>query len=345
MGLFTSTTEYIGLDIGSTAIRFVLIGKGSANPILLSYGSIPMPPGLSASDSVADQTRIADLVKKLLKDSNVVVKNAVAGLPSSKIFTSLITTPKLDNAQLAKAIQYQAEQYIPMALDQVKLDYSVVGQSADGLNLDVLLVAAPVTVVTKYANILDLAGLEPLALEANAVAVGRSLVSNKDIAVVVLDIGSLDSDITIINNDVPRLMRSVAVGGLTFVKSVSQNLGLDEVQADQFTSKFGLTQTKLEGQVYKAIKPSLDSLVSEIDKSIKFFKSQSPDVKIEKLVITGAAVTLPELAPYLATATGLPVEFGNAWVNVSYPSASQDALMGISKDYAAAVGLALRMYR
>jgi type IV pilus assembly protein PilM len=345
MGLFNATTEYIGLDVGSTAIRFVQLRKGSGNPALLSYGSIPMPAGLAASDAPADQTKIAELIQKLLKDSGIVAKSAVVGLPSSKIFTSVITTPKLDDAQLAKAIKYQAEQYIPMAMDQVKLDYSVIGQSPDGANVDVLLVAAPVSTVTKYANVLDLCAIEPLALEANAVAAGRALVTSKDIAVVILDISSFDSDITIIDADVPRLMRSVAVGGTTFVKAVAQNLGLDEIQAEQFTSKFGLTQTKLEGQVYKAIKPSLDSLVSEIEKSITFYKSTRPEAKLEKLVITGTAVGLPELAPYLATATGMPVEFGNAWAGVSYPSASQDQLMAVSSQYAAAVGLALRMYR
>lgn len=344
MGLLNITTEYIGLDIGSSAIRFVELRKGSENPALALYGSIPMPEGLAASDAPGDQAKIAALVSKLLKDSGVTAKTAVAGLPSNKIFTSVITTPKLDNAELSKAIKYQAEQYIPMAMDQVKLDYSVIGQSADGTTLDILLVAAPVSVVTKYANILELAGMELMALEPNAVAAGRALVTSKEIAVVVLDINSFDSDITIINADVPRLIRSVSVGGTTFVKAVAQNLGLDEAQAEQFTSKFGLTQTKLEGQVYKAIKPSLDSLVSEIAKSVNFFKSQSPDVKLEKLVITGSAISLPELAPYLATATGMPVEFGNPWSHVSYPSGSQENLMAISSEFGVAAGLALRSY-
>ena len=80
------------------------------------------------------------------------------------------------------------------------------------------------------------------------------------------------------------------------------------------------------------------------EKSIQFFTSRYPGQKLEKLVITGGATSIPELAAYFATATGMPVEFGNAWAGVSYPSNLQDELAGISRDFAAAVGLALRSY-
>jgi type IV pilus assembly protein PilM/plasmid segregation protein ParM len=123
---------------------------------------------------------------------------------------------------------------------------------------------------------------------------------------------------------------------------VAQNLGLDDVQADQFTRKFGLTQTKLEGQVFKAIKPSIDLLIGEIDKSIKFFASQYPEVKMEKIVLTGGTTALPELPTYLSTATGLAVEIANSWTKVGYPANLQNDLMQISTEYGVAVGLAER---
>lgn len=344
MGLLVKDTEFFGLDIGSTAIRLVQLKRGGEHPALVAYGALPVPANLTTSDSKMDQDKIAELIRQLVRENRVSLKNVVVGLSASKVFATVITTPKLDNTQLAKAIRYQAEQYIPMALDQVKLDWAVVDQSKDGKQLEVLLVAAPNTVVDKYVGILEKAGLEPLALEANATAVARALMPSNNLAVVVVDFGSLESDISIVWNNAPRLVRSVSVGGTTLVRSVAQNLGLDEVQANQFTFKFGLTQSKLEGQVFKAIKPTLDNLVSEIEKSAKYFNGRYPDVKLEKLVITGATSSLPELGPFLANSTGLPVEFGNSWVNVSYPSALQDKLMGLSVEYAAAVGLAGRGY-
>jgi type IV pilus assembly protein PilM len=342
MGLFVKDTEFFGLDFGSTAIRLVQLRRGSVHPALVAYGAVPVPSNLTASDAKIDQEKITELVKQLVRENHVPLKNVVVGLPSNKVFATVITTPKLDNAQLAKAIRYQAEQYIPMALDQVKLDWAVVDQSKDGKQLEVLLVAAPNSAIDRYVTILEGAGLEPLALEANATAVARALIPTNNLAVVIVDFGALDSDISIVWNNAPRLIRSVSVGGLTLVRSVAQNLGLDEVQATQFTYKFGLTQSKLEGQVFKAIKPTLDNMVSEVEKSAKYFTGRYPDVKIEKLVVTGTASALPELGPYLANSTGLPVEFGNAWGNVSYPSGLQEKLMSLSSEYAAAVGLAGR---
>ncbi|HSX03070.1 MAG TPA: type IV pilus assembly protein PilM [Candidatus Saccharimonadia bacterium] len=344
MGLFVKDTDFFGLDIGSTAIRLVQLRRGTAHPALVAYGSVPVSGNITSSDSKLDQDKVAELVQQLVHENHVSVKDVVVGLPSSKVFATVISTPKLDNDQLAKAIRYQAEQYIPMAINQVKLDWAVIDQSPDGKSLEVLLVAAPNSVVDKYVAILETAGLEPLALEANAIATTRALVPTNNLAVAILDLGSLDSDISIVWNNAPRLIRSVSVGGLTLVRAVAQNLGLDEVQANQFTYKFGLTQSKLEGQVYKAIKPTLDNLVQEIDKSVKYFNGRYPDVKLEKLVVTGSTAALPELGAFLANSVGMPVEFGNAWINVSYPSSLQDKLMGLSSEYAAAVGLAGRGY-
>jgi type IV pilus assembly protein PilM len=205
---------------------------------------VPVPGNVSQSDSKLDQDKVTELVRQLVRENKIVTKNVVVGLPSNKVFATVINTPKLDNAQLGKAIRYQAEQYIPMAIDQVKLDHAVIDQSKDGKDLEVLLVAAPKTAVDKYMGILEGAGLEPLALEANAIATARAIVPASNLSVVVLDLGSLDSDISIISNNTPRLIRSVPVGGLTLVKAVAQNLGLDETQATQFTYKFGLTQSK-----------------------------------------------------------------------------------------------------
>jgi len=342
MGLFHKQPEYFGLDIGAGGIRLVQLRKGAQKPELVAYGHIETPPGLTTSDAPTDIARVAEAVKQLVKQSGASTKQVVAGVPSSKVFASIITTPKLSAGDLSKAIMLQADQYIPMALKEVKVDWYVIGPGRKDEEQEVLLVAAPNTVTSKYVSITQQAGLELLALEPNAIALARALVEPNDLAVVTLDIGSIATDITIVHANMPQLLRSVNIGGTTFVKAVAQNLGLDEAQADQFTKKFGLTQTKLEGQVAKAIKPSLDQLVGEIEKSVKFFGNQYPDVKMEKIILTGGTTALPELPTYLANATGLAVGTANAWVKVGYKAQLQDQLMSVATEYGVAVGLAER---
>jgi type IV pilus assembly protein PilM len=342
MGLFNSEVEYFGVDIGSGGIRLMQLKKGGGQPGLMTYGHVELPAGVSASDSPVDIAKVAAALKQLVKDAKVSAKYAVAGVPSSKVFASVISTPKLSHQELGKAIALQADQYIPMDTKDVKLDWVVIGPGKTDREQEVLVVAAPNTVTEKYLSIFEQAGVELIALEPNAVALARAVVPASDLAVITLDIGSVATDITIVHSNMPKLVRSANIGGNTFVRAVAQNLGLDEAQAMQFTQKFGLTQTKLEGQVYQAIKPSLDQLVGEIDKSVKFFAGQYPEIKLEKIILTGGTTNLPELPTYLSTATGLPLEIANAWTKITYPAQMQDQLMQLSSEYGVAAGLAER---
>ncbi|HSX14519.1 MAG TPA: type IV pilus assembly protein PilM [Candidatus Saccharimonadales bacterium] len=344
MGILSRDSDYFGLDIGETAIRIVQLRRSGSKPSLVSYGDAPLSVGAVRSDSTADVGKLGQAVAQLVKDLRLTTKNVVAGLPASKVFASIITTPKLSEAELAKAIPLQADQYIPMPIDQVKVDWSVLGPGVTENELEVLLVAAPKTITDKYLRILETAGLEVMALEINSTALYRALVPPTSPAVLVLDMGSIASDLAIIHEHSPRLIRSISVGGQTLVKAASQSLGLDDAQAEQFVHKFGLTQTKLEGQVFKAIKPSLDILIEEVQKSIKFFTGRYPQAKLEKLVLTGGTSSLLELPTYIATAIGLPVEIGNAWINVSYPASLQEKLITVSSHYGVASGLAQRNF-
>lgn len=341
MGIFSQQQEYFGLDIGSGGIRVVQL-KSSGKPVLMTYGHVAVPPKVAQSDAPADIAKVAAIVRQLIKDARISTKNVIAGVPSSKVFATVITTPRLSHDDLAKAIKLQADQYIPINIKDVKLDFVVLGPGKTNEEQEVLIVAAPNTVTEKYLSICEQAGLDLIALEPNAIALSRAAVQANDLAVLVLDIGSIATDISIVHANMPKLLRSINVGGTTFIRAVAQNLGLDDAQADQFTKKFGLTQTKLEGQVLKAIKPSMDQLTAEISRSINFFVNQYPQVKLEKLVLCGGTTSLPELPTYLSTATGLPVEIGNAWAKVQYPSQLQNQLMGIATEFGVATGLAER---
>ncbi len=342
MGVFNRTVEFFGLDIGSTAIRLVQLRPHGGNPVLVTMGEVAVEGNITTTDSANDRQKVAELIKQLVRDSGVSTKNVVASLPSAKVFASVITTPKLSDSELDSAVKFQADQYIPMAVDQVKLDWVRVGHGPKPEELEVLLVAAPNTLADYYLAILEGAGLEILALETDGLALGRSLVRPDGPAVLIVDFGSTSSSIIIVAEKTPRLIRSVPVGGAVFVRLVSQALGLDEAQASQFVDKFGLTQTKLEGQVFKTLKPSVDNLVAEITKSMTFFSERSPQAKLEKIVLTGGSSRLPELPTYLANAANLPVEIGNPWQNVSYPARMQDELVASAPSYAVAVGLGLR---
>lgn len=344
MKLFPQEDNYFGLDIGSSAIKLAQLRQLHGRPSLVTYGDIEVPSDMVVSDSDIDQQRVADLIKQLAEDAKVTSKNVVASLNAAQSYTAVITTPKLNHDELAQSIRFQADKVIPMAIDQVKLDWAVVGEDAEKDEIEVLLVAAPNNVAIKYLNIVQKAGLELMALEINAIAQSRSLVSPADSqsCLLIADIGVLATDIAIVNAQIPRLVRSAPVGYRAMLRVAMQNLGIDENQAEQFLKKFGMDQTKLEGQVFKTLKPIVDHLVEELNKSISFFQEKNENKHIEKIILTGGTTALPGLPLYLANATGLTVEIGNPWQNISYPAELQGSLAGLSLNYSTAIGLSMR---
>jgi type IV pilus assembly protein PilM/plasmid segregation protein ParM len=132
------------------------------------------------------------------------------------------------------------------------------------------------------------------------------------------------------------------IGVEAVVKAAAQNLNIDEKQADQFVFKFGMSKDKLEGQVYQAISGTIESLIVEVEKSIKFFQTRYEGHKVERIIVTGGASVMPEFPLYIANKFGIGVEIGNAWRNVSYGQDRQNELSAISNQFAVAVGLAER---
>ncbi len=344
MSLFVEEENFFGLDLGASSVKLVQLKQMHGKPSLLTYGDMELPPNLLASDSPVDQDKLAEMVKQLVDDARVSTKNVVAALPSNFSYAAVITMPKLNRDELANAVRFQADKYIPMAIDQVKLDWVVIGPKADSEDgeIEVLLVAAPISLANKYLNIMQKAGLELIALEINPIAQTRSLLAPGHEPLMVIDFGSVATDMAIVTNQAPRLIRSVNVGSRTMVRVLAQNLGLDEAQAQQFMHKFGLVQSNIEGQVYAALKPAVDNVVEEVTKSINYFHETNPDLKVGKIVVTGGTAALPGLPAYLANATGLMVEVGNPWNNISYPGSLEDKLSQLALVYASALGLAMR---
>ena len=169
MESYNQEQNYFGLDLGNSSVKVVQLRELRGRPTLVTYGDIDIPENLLASDSQVDQDKLSDYIKQLCGDANVTSKNVIAALPSTASYTSIIKTPKLDTKELGESIKYQADKYIPMPLNQVKLDWAVIGEDVENSELTVLLVAAPNSIANKYLSIIQKAGFELLALEINEI--------------------------------------------------------------------------------------------------------------------------------------------------------------------------------
>lgn len=344
MDILSGVSEFFGLDIGTSSVRVVQLRGAGPIKTLDRYGSAPVPGNLAVSDSRPDQQKLAQAVAQLCKQAGITTKNVAVGVPSNRVFTTVVDMEKLSQAELAKTIRYQADSFIPTPLAESKIDWALLGSSPKDPNkVEVLLSSVSNSYIEARLDILEAAGFNVIAFEPDTFAVMRSIVAPDAAAPqMVLDIGARSSDLIIVVNGAPRLTRAIPVGSEAIIRSAIAGLGVDAAQATQFVYKFGISRDKLEGRVYNAIIGVIDNLVLEIEKSIKFFQGRYPSLQLERIIVTGGASTLPEFPLYVANKFGINVEIGNAWRNVSFPASRQNELLSISNHFAVACGLAER---
>lgn len=343
MRALSGQSNFFGLDLGATGVRAVEL-RGGTTKAVLHYGQVPLEGTLGVSDAKTDQVKVAKIVADLVRSLGITTKNVAVNLPSNRVFTTVIDMDKMANDELSKTIRYQADSYIPTPLAESKIDWAVLGDSPkDAKKVEVLLSSVPNIYIENRLEMLESVGLNVVAFEPDNIALMRSLVApDNNQPQMVLDIGSAATDLVVTVGQVPHLSRSIQVGYQAMIQSAARYLGIDQNQANQFVFKFGLGKDKLDGKVYNAILGTVETLVAEIDKSIKFFEGRYINHKLERIIVTGGASSLPEFPLYLANHFKLNVEIGDAWRNVSYPASLQNELAALSNHFAVAVGLAER---
>jgi type IV pilus assembly protein PilM len=345
MGVISGVKDFFGLDIGTTAIRLVQLRGSGPVKALVKYALVPVDPNLVLSDAKPDQQKIANIVKDLVAQSKVTTKNVCVGLPSNRVFSTVVDIDRLSKTELDQTIHYQADTLIPTPITESKIDWAYLGDSPkDSTKVEILLSSVPNSFIEQRLDLLEGIGLNVIAFEPDALAAARAVVpSDANTPQMVVDMGAQSTDLIVAIGGGPRLMRSIPTGSNTIIKAAMQNLNIDEKQAEQFVYKFGLSQDKLEGQIYNAILSTVDVLVTEIEKSIKFYQARYTNAPLERIIVTGGASSLPEFPVHIVNKFSINVEIGNAWRNVTFPSTRQNELLAVSNHFGVAAGLAERI--
>lgn len=337
-------SNFFGLDLGTTSIRAVQLKGSGPKKTLYRYGHAPVEPTLMQSDSAADRQKLVKVIQDMAAACGIQTKRVAVNLPSNQVFSSVVEMDRMPADELAKTISYQAGSFIPTPLEESKIDFAIIGDSpADPKKVEVLLSSVPNKYVEDRYTMLESAGFKVVAFEPDSLALMRAIIPvEATTPQMVLDIGRLATDLIITMEGNPHLTRVIPAGTNALIKSAMSALNIDEAQATQFIYKFGLGKDKLDSQIYNAILPSVEALMVDVDKSIKYFENRYPNSKIERIIVTGGASSIPELPLFIANRFSMDVEVGNAWRNVNYPSSMQNELLANSNHFGVAVGLAER---
>lgn len=339
----------IGLDIGTSYIKYIQLEHLPKQQYrLISAGMCPAPNKGLSSEAAIDREAFAATIKKLFKDGGIKSHGVVLALPETNAFTRVIQVPPLSERELASAIRWEAEQYIPMPLEEVIMDFSVVGESKDkeGVKkLDILLVAAPKNVIERYTKILELADLEPQAMETEVIAASRALMPTtvgKLPTVMIINFGAQTTDFSVLKSGVITFIRTIPTGGGAMTRVLSQDFGFSMPQAEEYKKAYGLDKSKLEGKVSASLKPIVSVMIEELKRSLTFFQGKYPEETISSIIISGGTAKLPGLAATITETTGIETQIGNPWQQVQKDQARFQKIDDERAFFVVATGLAMR---
>lgn len=334
----------VGLDIGSKSIKIVQLEKSGDSFRLRAAGIVSHKNSLP--EQIAEDKELAPLaqtLKKLHKEAKVSSKDVSISLPEQQAFTRTIKFPLLEDSEVASAVKWEAEQYIPIPISEAIVQHQVLDRfpNAQPPQVLVLLVASSRMVVEKYAKLVQMAGLNLVSVETELMSLVRSLAPH-DQTVVIVDSGARSTNIAIANKGNLAFARSIATAGEAFTRAVAQGMGIQDIQAEEYKRTYGLSGEQLEGKIKSVLEPIINVVSDEVKKSIHFYQTEEKGSMPSSVVLSGGSAAMPEMASLMNKAVNIEVVVANPFTNVTMDPETSKSLTPYAPFYSTAVGLAMK---
>ncbi|OGM33072.1 hypothetical protein A2803_03060 [Candidatus Woesebacteria bacterium RIFCSPHIGHO2_01_FULL_44_21] len=335
----------VGLDIGSKSIKVVELTRDGAGWALRAAGAVGYS-GPSIEANLNDEKAVGELanvIKKLVRDAKVSGHDVAISLPETQVFTRVMQFPLLTDAEIASAVKWEAEEYIPIPIKDAVIEHQIVDrlESASPPQVLVLLVAALRSLVENYIDVVSKAGLTVVGVETELISMARSVAPEGKTALLV-DFGAHSTDIAIAKNAQLYFSRSLPTAGDAFTRAVAQSLGVSIQQAEEYKRTYGLNEGQLEGKVGRALAPIIKVVAGEIKKAVNYYqlniKGETPTV----VIIAGGSAGLPGVAPTLTNLLGIEVVIGTPFGKIKIDPEAARGLANYAPLYSVAAGLAMR---
>ncbi|MGH7234480.1 MAG: type IV pilus assembly protein PilM, partial [Candidatus Saccharimonadales bacterium] len=323
---FFKPKPIFGLDIGNGSLKVMQTEPGpDSNTVarsaknlskLVGYGSCHFDTTAIKDGVVVEPEIIAEAANKLFVDNligDVTTKRVAMTIPSYRSFTRSITLPNLSAKELNDAVNMEAEQYIPVPIDKLYLDYQPIRKTVDGA--EILSAAVPREIVDSYMELADIMGLEPIFIETTMSAAGRLFSHDyqSDVPTVIIDFGSLSSDIGIFDGNM-LTASTVQGGGEIFTKSIADALKVSSQEAHIIKTRYGLGVSKRQKDVLVGLGPVLEQITKEIRRLIRYYDEHyGTERPIKQLVTLGGGSNIPGLNEFLTEKLRLAVRPSDPW--------------------------------
>ncbi len=342
----------LGLDISSSSVKLVELSRNKAGQLVLERCAIePLEAGWITDGNVEKFDEVAEAVRRLVKKSGTRTKNVAMALPASAVITKKIVLPGgLTEPELEIQVESEANQYIPFSLEEVSLDFCVVGPSASSVgDVDVLIAASRKEKVQDRQGLAEAAGLKPVVLDvesyASRLATERLIenLPNKgvDTLVALFEVGAFTTSMQAIRNGEVLYDRDQAFGGAQLTQLIVRQYGFshDEAETKKRTGELP------EDYETSVLKPFVESLAQEIGRALQFFFTSTPHNKVDYVMLAGGSSALPGLSEAVTRQTGFACSLVNPFDGMEIGSNVRDKKMRReAPSYLTSCGLAMRRF-
>jgi type IV pilus assembly protein PilM len=338
----------IGLDIGSSAVKLVELAKKGSAFELVNVGLEPMGQDVVVDGSIMDALSVSNAIDKLFRENKIKGKDVATSVSGHSVIVKRVTLGAANEEEVAAAVPYEAQQYIPFDMADVSLSWQVLGPAPTGSGMDVMLVAVKREKILNHTNVLTQAGMAPAVVDIDAFALENAFEANyeppPELMAALLNIGASIMNINIVRGGTPLFTRDVSVGGNQYTDTLQKELDLSYEDAERL--KQGQTVGNVSADAKAAhIQSVSDILLLEIQKTFDFFRQTTSAENIQAVYVAGGTARIEGLVDLLKRDLNVPVEILNPFRRVSMGSRFDPAYTAeIAPRMTVAMGLALRSF-
>jgi type IV pilus assembly protein PilM len=342
---FRKKQSLVGLDIGSHSVKVVEIEvQPGGGHRLVNYGiSEPLFEAI-VDGEIMDRQLVTDAIANLLETRGVKTRSVVAAVSGRAVIVKKIAMNRLSAEDAQQAIIWEAEQHVPYDINDVSLDFEILGDHPqDPKQMQVLLVAAKKDMVLSFADLIREAGLQPHIIDVDSFAIQNALAANYDFGpeevVAILNIGAEITNINIVQNGVPYFTKDLQVGGHTFVDAVQRRYNVTQEQAAAAVR--GQT-TDLD--VVPVVEQACEGLATALERAQAYLRTTGEAGLITRLMLCGGSALTAGLVPFLQARFAVPTEVANPLARIQFDPAlfGDENPVTVAPFLTVGIGLALR---
>lgn len=348
--LFSKVKPLVGLDIGSGSVKLIQIKEGRKGYRLEKFGIKPLDPELIVDGTVMDAGRVVEAIKDLLVELAVKVKDVAISISGHSVIVKKIALPIMTEDELEESIRWEAEQYIPFDINDVNIDFHILGVPEGGEaqdQMNVLLVAAKKDKLAEYTGLVSEAGLNPVVVDVDAFTLenmyGISYEVREGEVIALINIGASNMNINILKGGAFSFTRDIPMGGNRYTEAIQREFNVTFEQAEQI--KLGEAEEGFDRSALTNIFNSLNAeLANEALRSIEYYKSTSFNENVERIFLSGGTSKVSGLDVEMAEKIGIGVELIDPFSRMEFNHKEFDPeyLRQVAPLAAVSVGLGIR---